>query len=183
MFPLESYDNCMDSVETPKTVALALGGLLDTSGSNSTGKPKKPLNLSNVTCATCRTLEGRPISIAHSSLLPLLQASKDFLKRATTSVKTESCSVRRLSLSSSSSVSQPVAVEQPSTASEDGDGGSWSPIMKMPSPGGVAQDNEDRGTRDREDEEEELLVEVEEKWDEEWRTSVMAGNRMSLSLK
>ena len=61
---------------------LALGALLGTSGSNSTGKPKNPLNLSKVTCATWRTLVGHPISMPQSSSLSVLQATQnDFLKR------------------------------------------------------------------------------------------------------
>lgn len=53
-----------------------------TSGSNSTGKPRKPLKRSKVTCATCLTLEGKPISMEEGSqllLLYLLQPIKDFL--------------------------------------------------------------------------------------------------------
>ncbi|GER41881.1 hypothetical protein STAS_18625 [Striga asiatica] len=37
------------------------------SGSNSTGSPRKPVNLSKVTWATCLTLEGDPISILRPS--------------------------------------------------------------------------------------------------------------------
>ncbi|MFS7915542.1 hypothetical protein Hanom_Chr02g00166571 [Helianthus anomalus] len=69
---------------------LALGALLSTSGSNSTGKPKNPLNLSKVTCATWRTSVGHPISIPERSslssatvfLLLLLTPKKDFLNKA-----------------------------------------------------------------------------------------------------
>uniref|UniRef100_A0A2P2QNU2 Uncharacterized protein n=1 Tax=Rhizophora mucronata TaxID=61149 RepID=A0A2P2QNU2_RHIMU len=89
LFPLESNESCMDSVETPKTVALALGALLGTSGSNSTGKPRNPSNLSKVTWATCVTLVGNPISMAQSSLLPAalirLHPTIDLLKAATKS--------------------------------------------------------------------------------------------------
>lgn len=93
---------------------LALGALLGTSGSNSTGKPKNPLNLSKVTCATWRTLVGQPISIAQSSLLSLLQGIKDFLKKVTSNAKRESCSLLRLSRSFTS---QSVTADSQSSSS------------------------------------------------------------------
>jgi len=64
---------------------LALGGLLGTSGSNSTGKPKKPLNLSKVTCATWRTFVGEPMSIMEPMFLR--GSWKDFLRRVRRSAK------------------------------------------------------------------------------------------------
>lgn len=93
---------------------LALGALLGTSGSNSTGKPKNPLNLSKVTCATWRTLVGQPISIAQSSLLSLLQVIKDFLKKVTSNAKRESCSLLCLSRSFTS---QSVTADSQSSSS------------------------------------------------------------------
>lgn len=81
---------------------LALGGLVGISGSNSTGKPKKPLNLSNVTWATCLTLVGHPMSIPLQSLalsLFLQLTHKDFLKRVTKNANKDSWSLLFLSLS------------------------------------------------------------------------------------
>ena len=130
---------------------LALGGLLGTSGSNSTGKPKNPLNLSKVTWATWRTLVGQPISmLAQSSLLSLLQATRDFLKSATRRASKESWSLWFFSLcftNSSSSSSMPSCGK--------GDCG---------------------GIQVTEEEEEGEGGEGEEgKCEGEWRTSVMAG--------
>lgn len=73
-----------------------------TSGSNSTGKPRKPLKRSKVTCATCLTLEGKPISMEEGSqllLLYLLQPIKDFLNATTKSAKMDTWSSPSLSFS------------------------------------------------------------------------------------
>lgn len=119
---------------------LALGGLVETSGSNSRGKPKKPLNLSKVTCATWRTLVGHPISMAPCPSSLLLQAISDFLKRVTRIARRES-SWCVLSVTVTLRASQSVTVENPSTTTltEEGGGGSW----RMPSEEEVAGDEED----------------------------------------
>jgi len=84
--------NFIFSVSNSYYIYLALGGLLGKSGSNSSGKPKKPLNLSKVTCATCRTLVGGLMSMLQRSLLPLLlKGNNDFLKRVTRSSKSGKC--------------------------------------------------------------------------------------------
>lgn len=138
---------------------LALGGLVGTSGSNSTGKPKKPLNLSKVTCATWRTLVGKPISMEHD--VSGVQATRDFLRRVTRMAKRDSsssssCCCVDLSLSVTSPASQSVAVEKPSptvTATEEeeeeGGGSSWSVLVRMRVPwpeeeGVVGDDDEEK---------------------------------------
>nr|GMD23617.1 Os12g0155250 [Ipomoea batatas] len=42
LLPLVSYEHCIDSAETPKTLTLQLGTLQGISTSNSTGRPRKP---------------------------------------------------------------------------------------------------------------------------------------------
>lgn len=161
----------MMKIKNPHSQYLALGGLLGTSGSNSTGNPKNPLNLSKVTCATWRTLVGNPISIAQSSLLSvLLQATKDLLKRASSNASKDSWSLLCRSPSASSS-SQPITIESRSSATdEDGNPHSQPRLL---SSFWMCEEEEGEG------EEEEG-----EKCEGEWlglRTSVMAGNENNLS--
>lgn len=120
---------------------------METSGSNSRGKPKKPLNLSKVTCATWRTLVGHPISMAPWPSSLLLQAISDFLKRVTRIARRESssscCCV--LSVNVTPHPSQSVTVENPSTTAltEEEGGGGGGASWRMPSEEQVAGDEED----------------------------------------
>ena len=127
---------CMDT-------DLALGGLLGTSGSNSTGKPKKPLNLSKVTCATWRTLVGEPMFIIMEQMF-LRESWKDFLRRVRRRAKRGR---RRKALLWEENEEVVVVV-----------------VVVLVFVGG-----DEEAT----------------KWggDEEWRTSVMAGNERSLYLE
>jgi len=121
---------------------LALGDLVETSGSNSRGKPKKPLNLSKVTCATWRTLVGQLISMVQRSPLPsLLQAINDFLKRVTRMASSDSsCCV----LSVTPRASQSVTVANPSTTADEGGAGSCSAeTTRMPSEEEAVGDEEE----------------------------------------
>lgn len=154
---------------------LALGALLGTSGSNSTGKPKKPLNRSKVTCATCRTLVGHPISMLQSSLRLLLQATRDLLKMATRSASSEICwpsppssssspSSATLRLKSSKSWCCSIEARKSTSWGNPGTGLRrrwWSEVMRR-----VALERE----ADGEGEEDEEALGDEGKW----RTSVMA---------
>lgn len=73
---------------------LALGGLQGTSGSNSTGSPRNPWNRSKVTCATCCTSVGHPISMepkSSSSTPSGLHPSSDFRNNVSSSANTDSC--------------------------------------------------------------------------------------------
>lgn len=89
---------------------LALGARRGTSGSSSTGRPRNPWNLSKVTCATCCTSVGHPISIPHSPPPPppsctVLHRSSDFRSSSSSSAKND-----HLSSSSSSSSWSPAGL-------------------------------------------------------------------------
>lgn len=154
---------------------LALGARRGTSGSNSTGKPKKPLNLSKVTWATWRTLVGQLISMAQRSLVSLLQATKDFLKMAMSRVNKDNWSP---SASLSRENATELLLEPPSASSSSSTG---SPLGRRMELG--AQDKQEGGAQDKEEGEEEVDGEGEGEGEgvvvvvgEEgkWRTSVMA---------
>lgn len=105
-------------------IYLALGALTGTTGLNSAGRPRNPLNRSKVTWQTWRTLLGEPISIPQRCFLSQLQVISDFLKMANSKARNEWWSPFRLCWSLPVSfVSLPMAPANSFVCVTHGDGG------------------------------------------------------------